>query len=263
MARQAKLIKKLTSLIRKLNCREFLHHFGPKKYKLVQHLTALLFMQIAKLSFRRVSYLLMMLGLNVPSYSALCKGRKRIPLSLWNSVLKLTHSESSNVAIDSTGISYLNPSFHYIKRIDRKKPIKSYVKLSVFFDIDQRKFIALRVRAKPRHDTKDFDYLFNQNHSFEKLYADSGYDSEKIYEKCYDKGIQTFIKPKKNIHRGFYRKKQFKNYSEEEYHQRSLVEAGFSSIKRKYGSYTLTRGHNSARAELYLRAIAHNLSLSP
>jgi len=52
-----------------------------------------------------------------------------------------------------------------------------------------------------------------------------------------------------------------KNYSEEKYHQRSLAEAGFSCLKRKYGGYTLTKSARSVKAELYLRAIACNLNL--
>ena len=102
--------------------------------------------------------------------------------------------------------------------------------------------------------------MFNQNHKFKNLFADTAYDSEKIHEKCFENKIQTFIKPRKNVRKGFYRRKQMKNYSEEKYHQRSLIESGFSLLKRKYGSYTLTKSAKSAKAELYLRAIASNLN---
>jgi len=63
-------------------------------------------MQVCRLSFRRVSNLLMMLGFIIPTYSALCKSRKKIPLFLWNSALKLTAGiKHKRVAIDSTGFS--------------------------------------------------------------------------------------------------------------------------------------------------------------
>jgi transposase len=261
MKKVCKLIKKLELLLKQLNSREYLHHFGPKKYKLKEHLFALLFMQIAKLSFRRVSYLLIELGFYVPSYSALCKSRKRISSSLFEKLLNSTNSkEHENVSLDSTGISVQNPSAHFIKRIDRKIPVKNFVKLSVFFDIDNRKFLAIKVRAKPRHDVKDFDGLFRKVHKFKNFYADTAYDAESIHEKCFDNGIQTFIKPRKNVKRGFYRRKQMKNYSEKMYHQRSLVETGFSILKRKYGGFTLTKSAKSAKAELYLRTIASNLN---
>ena len=115
---------------------------------------------------------------------------------------------STNVAIDGTGFSKTNPSFHFVKRIDRKKPIKSYAKLSALFDIDSRKFCALKIRVNPRHDIKDFPSLIKQFNKFEFLFGDSAYCVESLYESCFDKRIKTIIKPKKNAKRGFYRQKQ-------------------------------------------------------
>ena len=165
------------------------------------------------------------------------------------------------VAIDSTGLSRTNPSWHYIKRIDRKEPIKSYIKLSSFFDTKRKKFLALRIRARPRHDTKDVAYLLKQRSNMQKLLGDSAYDAEWVHEKAHELGIVTVMKPKKNVKRGFYRKKQMKNYSERTYHRRSMIESGFGSLKRKYGSCVLARAISAQRAEIYCRAIAHNLNL--
>ena len=262
MKNRCKLFIKIQRLLKQqLNSREY-SHFGPKKFKISEHLFALLYMQISKMSFRRTSYLLTELGFFVPSYSALCKSRKRISSSLFEKLLNATiEKEHENVSLDSSGISMQNPSVHFIKRIDRKNPVKGFVKLSVFFDIDNRKFLAIKVRGKPRHDVMDFDGLFRKQHHFKNFYADTAYDSEKIHEKCFENGIQTFIKPRKNVKRGFYRRKQMKNYSEKQYHQRSLAETGFSILKRKYGGYTLTKSTKSAKAELYLRVIASNLNL--
>ena len=55
---------------------------------------------------------------------------------------------------------------------------------------------------------------------------------------------------------------QQKRYSDEEYHQRSLIESGFGSLKRKYGGFVFGKSINSIRPEIYCKAIAHNLSLS-
>ena len=260
--KEVKLINKIKRLLKRLRCPRWLHHFGPKTYEFWEHIMALLLKECFKLSFRRVSKLLRMLGINVPSYSALCKMRKRIPLDLWKRLLELTADFNSYlVAIDSTGFSRTNPSFHYIKRIDRKKPVKSYLKLSSFFDTRKKKFIALRIRARPRHDTQDVKYLLKQRSNMKKLLGDSSYDAEWIHELAYGKGIITVIKPKKNVKKGFYRKKQMKEYSERTYHRRSMTESGYGSLKRKYGSYVLARAISAQRAEIYCRAIAHNLNL--
>ena len=143
MEKQTRLTRKIQRLLRGIGCPRWLHHFGPKKYKLENHLIALFSMQSFRLSFRRAEKLLSLLGIKVPTYSALCKMRKRIPASLWNSLLKKTAGmQHRNVAIDGTGFSTANPSFHYIKRIDRKNPVKRYAKLSALFDLRKKKFIG-------------------------------------------------------------------------------------------------------------------------
>ena len=261
--KEVKLLKKVSGLLKQLNQREYLHHFGPKKYKLKQHLLALLVMQVCRLSFRRVESFLFLLEIKVPTYSALCKSRKRIPISLWNLLLNQTANfQCFSVAVDSTGFSRTNPSFHYIKRIDRKNPIKRYAKLSAFFDLKNKKFVALKIRIKPRHDIKDIDYLLNKI-SPKELIGDSAYDAESLHEKCFWKKINVIIKPKKNVKRGFFRRKQMKNYSEKDYHQRSLIESGFGSLKRKYGGSVFGKSFRSINSEIHLKAIAHNLRLKP
>lgn len=260
--KEEKLVNKVKRLLKRLRCPRWLHHFGPKTYEFWEHVMALLLKECFKLSFRRVSKLLRMLEINVPSYSALCKMRKRIPLWMWKHLLQLTaNSNSYLVAVDSTGFSRTNPSFHYIKRIDREKPVKSYLKISSFLDTRRKKFLALRIRARPRHDTQDVRYLLKQRNNMKKLLGDSSYDAEWIHKLCYDQGIHTVIKPKKNAKKGFYRKKQNKEYSERTYHRRSMIESGFGSLKRKYGSYVLARAISAQRAEIYCRAISHNLNL--
>lgn len=263
MKKPCKLVKKFELLLKKLNCPRWLHHFGPKKYKLKEHLFAMLCMTIFRLSFRRASNLLEMFGFKVPSYSALCKSRKRISPMLFQSLMAMTAGAThSCVAIDSTGISKANPSHHYIKRIDRKKPVKSYIKQSSLFDIKRRTFVALRVRNKPRHDSKDVKYLLKRAKIQKKLFGDTAYDAEWLHEYCWGNNIQTIIKPRKNVKRGFYRRKQMKKYSKTEYHQRSLIEAGQGAVKRKYGGFTLAKRIEAIKVEAYLKATAFNLRLA-
>jgi len=263
MKKEEKLINKIKRLLRMLGCPRWLHHFGPKKYELYQHVLAFVVMAVCKLSLRRVHKFLEMIGQKVPTFSALCKSRKRIPSTIFQRALTITSGENHcYVAIDSTGISRANPSYHYVKRIDRKKPVKSYVKQSTLYDVGQRTIVAIRIRSKPRHDIKDAEYLLKRADIQTTLLGDTAYDSEKLHEYCFNRGIQTQIKPRKNVKRGFYRRKQMKDYSEEEYHQRSLIESGFGSLKRKYGGYTLAIDWKAIRNEAYVKAIAHNLRLS-
>ena len=259
--KEVNLVKKIKGMLGKIGCPRFLHHFGPKTYEFKVHLVALLLKEVLRCSFRRIVKILSMLGLAVPTYSALCKMRKRIPLWIWNRLLTLTAGKCSGIiAIDGTGFSRTNPSFHYLKRIDGKTP-RVYAKLSALFDVPHRKFTALKIRTKPRHDVIDTKPLLNKSDNVKELLGDTAYDSEDIHEYCYYRKIQTFIKPRKNVKRGWARKKQMNSYSEEKYHQRSLIESGFGSLKRKYGGSVLAKKSKGVKTEIYCKAIAHNIGL--
>jgi len=259
--KEVNLVKKIKGMLGKIGCPRFLHYFGPKKYEFKVHATVLLLKEVLRCSFRRIVKILSMLGLAVPTYSALCKMRKRMPLWIWNKLLTLTAGETSGIiAIGGTGFSRTNPGFHYLKRIDCKNP-RGHAKLSALFDVPNRKFTALKIRTKPRHDVIDTLPLMKKIKKIKKLLGDSAYDSEEIHEHCYYSKIQTFIKPKKNVKRGWARKKQMKNCSEEEYHQRSLIESGFGSLKRKYGGSVLAKKAKGVKTEIYCKAIAHNIGL--
>jgi len=81
--KQTNLSINIRRLLKKLNCGEYLHHFGPKKYKFKQHIFALMLKEVCRMSFRRLANFLEMLGIKTPTYSALCKSRKRIPVVVW------------------------------------------------------------------------------------------------------------------------------------------------------------------------------------
>jgi len=263
MKKEVKLTKKIFSLLSSAKFPRFLHQFGPKTYELAQHVFGLLVKEICQLSFRRVSRLLSLLGFEVPSYSALCKRRKKIPAKLWQDLLNLTAGVcSGEIAIDSTGLSLNNPSFHYIKRIDSPRPVKGFAKVSVAYDTKNRKFCSVMVRTKPRHDVMDVKYLLKRVKRLKIFRGDSAYDAEWIHEYCYERGCQTYIKPRVNVKRGRFRKLQMKNYSGEEYHKRNLVESAMR-FKSKYGGDVKAKSCRGIVSEVYLRLIASNLGLRP
>lgn len=260
--KEVKLLKKLSKLLNQLNLGRYLHRFGPKKYELKHHLFALIIMEAYKLSLRRVEIMLEMFGIKVPTYSALCKRRKKIPSWIWNKLVFLTAGlKHENAAIDMTGFSRTNPSQHYLGRIYQGWYRKGYAKTSMIYDVDNHKVITLHAKIRLRHELKDAKLLLRKNLNIKFLLADKAYDAEWLHQYCYEKGIQTIIPKKKNIRPGRFRKKQMKNYSDEKYHQRSNIESGFSAIKRKYGGFVSGKSLASLNTELNCKAIAHNLRL--
>ena len=112
---------------------------------------------------------------------------------------------SGKVAIDGTGFSKTNPSFHYLKRIDSKNP-KNYTKLSALLDLETKKFLMMRIRTTTRHNMQDVKYLLKRVRDVKSFYVDKGYCAELLYELCYWKGIQTFIPIKKTFVKGILEK---------------------------------------------------------
>jgi len=260
--KEVKLIKKIKCLLRKANIPKWLHHFGPKKYEFYQHQLALWIRQACTLSYRRTVRLLEQLGFVVPSYSALCKMNKRAG-HLIEKIFEQTRPQGRVVvaSIDATTLSRTNPSWHYIKRIGRKKPVSRPLKLSQVIDTRRKKILALRLRAKPRHDTQDVRYLLKRMQMPKILVADKGYDAEWVHELAHEQGIITMIPSKKNTKKGFYRKKMQKLFRTRTYHRREISESLFGAAKQKYGSSVSSRTIQTQRADVYCRAMLHNLSL--
>lgn len=263
MKEEVKLVKKVKRLLKKANVPRWLHHYGPKKYEFYPHILALWIRQACKLSLRRTVKLLLSLGFDVPTYSALCKMNKRAVRIIQSLFEQTCLFDSINVAsIDATTLSRTNPSGHYIKRIDRKMPVKQPLKLTFVVDTKRKKILALRLRSKPAHDVKDFRHVLNRISANPRiLVADKGYDSETIHEFCYNKGIISMIPARKNVKRGFYRKKMIKRFRTRTYHRREISESLFGATKQKYGSSMSSRLIQTQKADVYNRAILHNLSL--
>jgi hypothetical protein len=258
-----KIVEKVKRLLECIRAPKYLHHFGPKKYKFWQHVLALFMKQECKLSFRRVSNLLNGFGQTVPSYSALAKMCKRIPLWIWKILLRASANTRRLfvVAIDSVFFSRTNPSFHYLKRVKKEILIAKPVQVSALIDTYSQKVVSLRVRAKRVHDTRDVKYLLKHSPRPTVLVADKAYDSNKIHELAKKTGIITMIPVRKNVRKGFYRNYMKKFFDERAYHLRSLVETAFSCVKRRSGGSVYCRKARQQRAEIYARFITNNLKL--
>ena len=257
MDEENKLVKKVKRLLRRLGYPRWLHHFGPKKYEFWQHFVALLVRFFCRLSYRRVRRLFDLLGMVCPSKSALHNTAKKLSSAFWQRVLKATSGSHYLVAIDSTGFSRTNPSYHYLRRIDGKMP-KIPIKLSTAFDTNKKKFCAAKIRVLPAHDIKDAKFLLF--HSGPKIaVADKGYNAEHLFRFAAENNMQLMVPSKSNAKRGFYRKKAQEKFRLRTYHRRELVESGNSSIKRCYGSSVSSRKARTIRTEVYGRLACHNL----
>jgi hypothetical protein len=262
MKKEVKLVKKVKHLLKRLGCPRWLHHFGPKKYEFLHHLCALLVRFFCRLSYRRIKQLFDLLGFICPSKSALNYTAQKLDSGFWQKILKITCGNSYLIAIDSTGFSRTNPSYHYLKRIDGKIP-KIPVKLSTAFDTRKKKFSAAKIRLLPAHDIKDAKQLLQKSKP-RVFVADKAYDANWLHEYCKEKNIKAHIpirkKYGKSRHKNLTARRQAtKHFKIRTYHRRELAESANSSIKRKYGSNVNSKKVRTIRTEIYGRLTCHNI----
>jgi hypothetical protein len=266
MSKQNRLVNKVKHLIRRAGLPRWLHRFGPKKYEFWHHALALIVKQECKLGYRRVSRLLNWLGIMVPTYSALAKMFKRLDWRIWQILLNATNNQKLNlVAIDGSGISRPLPSPYYYRRIDKPYPVEIPLKLSIAVDTRTKKILSLRLRAKSAHDIKDAKYLIRNLPSRpRKLIADKGYDANWLHKYCHENSIVSIIPArdygKNKIPRAMaHRNKGKRDFNIRTYHRREIVESVFGAFKRKFGASVSSLSAHTRRAEIYCRAIAHNI----
>ena len=260
--REIKLINKIKHLVRQLNCPRYGHRFGPKKYEFYEHMVALTIRWFCNLSYRMTVKLLDLLGIRCPSKSALQYNSSRISNALWNKIFELTSgSKHYIVALDATGFSRTNPSYHYLRRIDGKIP-KMFAKLSAAYDTENKKFCAAKTRVTPAHDIKDAKILIKRIKT-RTIVADKGYDANYIHEYCSKRNIKVHIPLRKNgkAKHGMMNKRRLsvKTFCKSIYHRRELIESGFGSIKRVYGSSVNSKKAKTIRSDIYGRLFCHNI----
>lgn len=262
MDKQNKLVKKVKRLLKRLRCPRWLHHFGPKTYEFWQHLAVLLIRHYCTLSYRRVVKLLDMLDLTCASKSTLQYTAERMPKWMWDHALQETAGMKHHVvALDSTGFSRTHPSYHYLRRIDGKMP-KVPVKLSATFDTRTKKWCTANIRVLPAHDIRDVQTTL-KDLQMDIFVADKAYDANWLHMLCNKRNIEAHIpmreKGTSRNKRWTARRKAALHFRQKTYNRRVMVEAGFSSIKRKFGASVSSKKVKTVRAELYGRLLTHNV----
>jgi len=262
MKKKKSLLKKINDLIRQARVPVYFHHFGPKKYTSLQHTKCWLLKEKIGCSWQDFvdDHIMYYIVKKIPHSSTLKKFVKRIPTWLKNKFVALSAGlESADYgAMDSTGLSRTNASDHYIKRIDRDKPVKRSLKLSTY--TIKKKILSFRLRAKWCGDTKDVSYLLNHAPIIaETNCLDKGYDSELVHQEFRKRGVFSIIPAKKNCRRGKYRKQMRDCFDYAQYWQRNTAEYNNSSFKRRFGDYISSSNFRAQHSEVAARIILHNL----
>lgn len=261
MEKKKGLIHKIKHLLRKASAPRFLHHFGPKTYELWQHVLGLFVKAYSNLSYRRTTQLLRGLNVKVATKSTLQRYSAKLRLPFWQTLFKHTVGKVTNIgAIDGTCLERTRVSWHYIKRIGQK-PMKQGFHLS-FLVGTNNKILSLRLRSKLAHDIRDVKYLYNKTTRCPStILLDKGYDAEWLHKFFHEKKVKSIAPVRKGIAKGFYRKNLKRKFPKKLYNKRNIVESTFHAFKQKFGASVSSKLANTARTEIYTKAILYNLSL--
>ena len=184
------------------------------------------------------------------------------PQWVWDALAdaSVDHKECEVAAIDGTTFSRTNASDHYLKRIDHEDVILRPVQGIIMIDVEKRKFLSCRIRAKIRGEKCDVPYLVRKSPcKLNGIILDKGFDSNPLHMFLREQGIWSVAPVRKGCRRGFYRKELRDFFDYGLYWQRNIVESLISAVKRLFGSHVRARNAHMQRAELFCRLIAYNI----
>jgi len=175
--------------------------------------------------------------------------------------------ESEIAAIDGTGFS-LNQRSRYFCTVAGER--KQFMQFNACAELKHKLITAVKIRRKRRNENIDVDCLMKKSAKQLKIsyfLADKEYDSEKNHERAEKYGAR-FIAPLKNRTdklmrtKGWHRKQLRREFPDEIYCKRVLIESGFSALKRRFGDVVYAKKFVSQKNELLCRVLVYDLEKS-
>jgi len=262
MKSKNKLDTKIHRLFRAAGHPRWLHYMGPKKFQTWVLCLGLVVREVYQLSYRRAMRFLDEYYNIRLHWTTLQKAAKRLPKSLWQSLLAatITAQKIYLAAVDGTGLSRSYPSYHYLKRIDREAPVGRPVQLISIVDVKRRKYLSASCWAQPRHEAQRVPQLHRRAPVVpDVLLMDKGFDAEWLHQWLNNNGTFSVAPVRKGCRRGKHRKLMRDCMDWCLYWQRNIVESMFSALKRLFGSNVKGRTIRTQTAELFCRLIAYNI----
>lgn len=262
MKKSERLDRKINRLFKAAGHPRWAHSMGPKKFQTWILCLGLVVKQVYQLSYRRaMRFLDEFYGIKL-HWTTLQKAAKRLPKSLWQSLLAAT-IEAKTIFLaagDGTGFARTGPSSYYLRRIGQDWPVSRPVQAITLVDVKRRKFISGNFFAKPYHEAQRIPALHRQSPAeIDVLLLDKGFDAEWLHQWLNQNGTFSVAPVRKGCRRGRHRKLLRDCFDWCLYWQRNIVESLFSALKRLFGSTLKCRHIRTQTAELFCRLIAYNL----
>jgi hypothetical protein len=210
---------------------------------------------------------------SLPKHSVIHRRMKQIPMryirKVMNRVILFLRRKNMNIAVDSTGFSTQNSSTWYEIRIERQGKRKNCLKLHISADIDTGVIHWFTITPWNRHDSKEFKHLIKHLPDLGNVLGDKAFSSRNNCQLVVDKNGTPYLCFRKNVRSNAKGKPawilSFRAYKHDSetwlavYHLRSIIESVFSSIKKRWGSFLLSRKRWMQKKELALKVFSYNV----
>jgi IS5 family transposase len=200
------------------------------------------------------------LGLTVdqlPHYTTVCARKQLIKMPVWRSFLRRTaalHDRGPVQAIDSTSYAQRSSSRNYAKRVS---DTYESVKTTALVDCTSGAILDLHCSMQLPHDTQIGRKVLTRNIGrLETAAADKGFDWDELRHELRETGVRPVIK-----HREFCALDAAHNarIDDATYHRRSIVEAIFFALRKRFGATLRAKTWFGQFRELVLKAAVRNL----
>lgn len=238
-----------------------------------KHIILQILKQFARIDYREVPDLAELLKEEIglprkPHFTTINKFALRVK-PYWFELLieQIISSINSEIAaIDGTGFSLNNRSRYFCTIAGERK---RFMQFNACAELKHKLITAIKLRRKRRNENIDVNCLMRKSAKQLKLnyfLADKEYDSEKNHELAEKYGAKL-VAPLRCKTKQFYRirrayRKQLKkNFPDELYRKRVLIESCFSALKRKHGEVVYAKKFVSQKNELLCRVLAYDLGI--
>jgi hypothetical protein len=261
-------INLLRKCFRKQGLPEYWHKFSPKKYKVWQHGTMLIFYRQYCNSYsdfiewlpntKLPEYLKLK---DIPDEGTLCKEEKRLRSYMEVTAMLLIISllpKRFVAGADMTGLQTKRASPYYLKRIFGSLYRREFARLELL--VWKRFILGWEMRLHHKDELKMLKSLWKKLRKLPStvVYDKKG-DCEEYHEWLEEQGIRSIAPVRKGAKRGRIRRKLMRNFPQKTYNKRNRNENVNFVFKNKYGDSLNAYTIKGRRAELATKIAAYNL----
>ncbi len=242
--------------------------------------TVLLLKSVYRLAYRQTQGLLedlfahLGLGLEVPSYTQVCRRAKTLEVPLY----KIPAKGGTDLVIDSTGIKVYGEGEWKVRKHGQGKR-RTWLKLHLGIDANTGFVHCMTLTGNDKTDASQLPELLKQvKQPVERIMLDGAYDTAECWDSILEIGAQSIIPPRENA-RTWYEDKlgdledyprnvalrEIEGLGRAEwkkkvgYHQRSLSETAMYRVKTIFGERMDSRTSERQQTEIKIKIKALNM----